>query len=114
MFVEEKKGKKKKEEKELSFEKKSSRFKFQFLTSKMSDLFLCEDAKKLLLNKFVVILGDSIQRSLYKDLVSLLNDSAYVKDDQLRTKGEIEFQGDELLNGGITNLNNGPGYRASK
>lgn len=25
----------------------------------MSDLFLCEDAKKLLLNKFIVILGDS-------------------------------------------------------
>ncbi|XP_077992202.1 PC-esterase domain-containing protein 1A-like [Glandiceps talaboti] len=75
-------------------------------------VFLRDDVKKLLRNKFIVILGDSVQRSLYKDLVVLLQENRFLLDNELRKKGEVTFCNDELLEGGIKGeLNNGTSYR---
>ncbi|XP_053485120.1 PC-esterase domain-containing protein 1A [Ictalurus furcatus] len=43
-------------------------------------------ASQLLHNKFVVVLGDSIQRSVYKDLVLLLQRDSYLSLSQLKRK----------------------------
>lgn len=37
-----------------------------------TDIFLKEDLLKLLKNRFIVVIGDSNQRAIYKDLVLLL------------------------------------------
>uniref|UniRef100_A0A8C6WIS2 Family with sequence similarity 113 n=1 Tax=Neogobius melanostomus TaxID=47308 RepID=A0A8C6WIS2_9GOBI len=67
---------------------------------------------KLLHNKFVVVLGDSIQRSVYKDLVLLLQSDKYLTASQLRSKGEQSFQQDCLVEGGsLGALHNGTEYR---
>ncbi|XP_072315519.1 PC-esterase domain-containing protein 1A-like [Eucyclogobius newberryi] len=66
----------------------------------------------LLHNKFVVVLGDSIQRSVYKDLVQLLQKDKYLSESQLRRKGERSFEQDCLVEGGcLSSLHNGTGYR---
>ncbi|XP_006865413.1 PREDICTED: PC-esterase domain-containing protein 1B [Chrysochloris asiatica] len=44
------------------------------------------EARQLLHNKFVVVLGDSIQRAVYKDLVLLLQKDRLLTTDQLKTK----------------------------
>ncbi|XP_061184626.1 PC-esterase domain-containing protein 1A-like [Saccostrea echinata] len=78
----------------------------------MSDIFLNEDIIKLLHNKFVIIIGDSIQRAIYKDLVMLLQKNLYLKDKHLRNKGEMSFERDELIEGGRKGLmSNGVNYR---
>ncbi|XP_072898072.1 PC-esterase domain-containing protein 1A isoform X1 [Hemitrygon akajei] len=56
--------------------------------------FTSEEARILLRNKFVVVLGDSIQRTVYKDLVLFLQKSNHLTDEQLRTKCEQSFEGD--------------------
>lgn len=67
---------------------------------------------KLLHNKFVVVLGDSIQRGVYKDLVLLLQNDRYLTTTQLRSKGERNFLQDWLVEGGCLNqLHNGTEYR---
>ncbi|KAK7909374.1 hypothetical protein WMY93_014058 [Mugilogobius chulae] len=67
---------------------------------------------KLLHNKFVVVMGDSIQRSVYKDLVLLLQTDKYLTVNQLRSKGEMSFEQDCLVEGGcLSSLSNGTGYR---
>ncbi|KAM6960361.1 PC-esterase domain-containing protein 1A [Tautogolabrus adspersus] len=69
-------------------------------------------ARKLLHNKFVVILGDSVQRAIYKDLVLLLQRDQYLTLSQLKTKGEISFEQDFLIEGGrLGVMNNGTDYR---
>ncbi|XP_061566168.1 PC-esterase domain-containing protein 1A [Cololabis saira] len=71
-----------------------------------------QQASQLLHNKFVVVLGDSIQRSAYKDLVLLLQRDKYLSLRQLRTKGEMSFEQDCLVEGGcLSEMNNGTSYR---
>ncbi|XP_075307001.1 PC-esterase domain-containing protein 1A [Odontesthes bonariensis] len=71
-----------------------------------------QHASKLLHNKLVVVLGDSIQRSVYKDLVVLLQKDKYLSLRQLKTKGEMSFEQDCLVEGGCLNeMNNGIEYR---
>ena len=38
----------------------------------MADIFLREDALKTLKGKQIIFIGDSIQRNIYQDLVTLL------------------------------------------
>ncbi|XP_075118284.1 PC-esterase domain-containing protein 1A-like [Leptodactylus fuscus] len=66
-------------------------------------LFRSADVRQLLHNKFVVVLGDSIQRSIYKDLVKLLQDDRYLSEGQLKRKGELTFENDTLVEGGVLN-----------
>ncbi|KAK2862761.1 hypothetical protein Q5P01_002294 [Channa striata] len=71
-----------------------------------------QQAAQLLHNKFVVVLGDSIQRSVYKDLVLLLQKEKYLSMNQLKTKGEMSFEQDQLVEGGcLGEMHNGTLYR---
>uniref|UniRef100_M4A382 Family with sequence similarity 113 n=1 Tax=Xiphophorus maculatus TaxID=8083 RepID=M4A382_XIPMA len=73
--------------------------------------FTTEQARLLLHNKFVVVLGDSIQRSVYKDLVVLLQKDRYLTLRQLKSKGEMSFELDCLVEGGcLDRMNNGTAY----
>ncbi|XP_049738873.1 PC-esterase domain-containing protein 1B [Elephas maximus indicus] len=70
------------------------------------------EVRQLLHNKFVVILGDSIQRTVYKDLVLLLQKDSLLTHDQLKAKGELSFEKDELVKGGQRGpMCNGTQYR---
>ncbi|XP_016533238.1 PC-esterase domain-containing protein 1A isoform X2 [Poecilia formosa] len=70
-----------------------------------------QQARLLLHNKFVVILGDSIQRSVYKDLVVLVQKDRYLTLRQLKSKGEMSFELDCLVEGGcLKRMNNGTEY----
>lgn len=66
-------------------------------------IFMNSDVQRLLRNRTVIVLGDSIQRSVYKDLVCLFSDprSGYVFDHELRAKGELCFRNDRLIRGGV-------------
>ena len=44
----------------------------------MGDIFTSSDAQNLLLHKHVVILGDSNFRSIYKDVISLLQSTKFM------------------------------------
>ncbi|KAI4895757.1 hypothetical protein NFI96_024051 [Prochilodus magdalenae] len=69
-------------------------------------------ASQLLHNKFVVVLGDSIQRGVYKDLVLLLQRDSYLTLSQLKSKGELSFERDCLIEGGrLGHMTNGTEYR---
>uniref|UniRef100_A0AAQ6A8I6 Family with sequence similarity 113 n=1 Tax=Amphiprion ocellaris TaxID=80972 RepID=A0AAQ6A8I6_AMPOC len=71
-----------------------------------------QEASQLLHNKFIVVLGDSIQRSVYKDLVLLLQQEKYISAQQLKTKGEMSFENDCLVEGGcLSQMHNGRNYR---
>ncbi|XP_078668192.1 PC-esterase domain-containing protein 1A-like [Branchiostoma floridae x Branchiostoma belcheri] len=75
-------------------------------------IFLTEDMRKLLHNKFVVVIGDSIQRGIYKDLVVLLQGNRYLQEGQLKAKGELHFEGDVLVEGGrLGEMTNKLNYR---
>ncbi|XP_053411754.1 PC-esterase domain-containing protein 1B isoform X2 [Nycticebus coucang] len=70
------------------------------------------EVQQLLHNKFVVVLGDSVQRSVYKDLVLLLQKDCLLTRGQLKAKGEMSFEQDELMEGGQLGLmHNGVTYR---
>lgn len=70
------------------------------------------DVQQLLHNKFVVVLGDSIQRAVYKDLVLLLQKDCLLSSSQLKSKGELSFEHDVLLEGGRWGrMHNGAHYR---
>ncbi|KAL1770528.1 hypothetical protein HispidOSU_000644, partial [Sigmodon hispidus] len=70
------------------------------------------DVQQLLHNKFVVILGDSIQRAVYKDMVLLLQKDCLLSSSQLKSKGELSFEHDVLLEGGRWgHMHNGTHYR---
>ncbi|XP_073525105.1 PC-esterase domain-containing protein 1A-like [Phyllobates terribilis] len=74
--------------------------------------FRSVDVRQLLHNKFVVVLGDSIQRSVYKDLVKFLQEDKFLSEAQLKRKGEFTFENDSLIEGGQMNeLHNGTTYR---
>ncbi|XP_074847730.1 PC-esterase domain-containing protein 1A [Carettochelys insculpta] len=74
--------------------------------------FLTQEVRQLLHNKFVVIVGDSIQRAVYKDLVLLLQKDCLLSQSQLKAKGELSFESDCLVEGGmLSELNNGTGYK---
>ncbi|XP_030635077.1 PC-esterase domain-containing protein 1A, partial [Chanos chanos] len=69
-------------------------------------------ASQLLHNKFVIVIGDSIQRSVYKDLVLLLQRDGYLSLPQLKSKGELSFERDTLVEGGkLGQMSNGTEYR---
>ncbi|XP_071782177.2 PC-esterase domain-containing protein 1A-like [Centroberyx gerrardi] len=69
-------------------------------------------ARKLLHNKFVVVLGGSVQRSMYKDLVLLLQKDRCLTLSQLKSKGELSFERDCLVEGGRRGpMTNGTEYR---
>ncbi|XP_077600850.1 PC-esterase domain-containing protein 1A-like isoform X1 [Stigmatopora nigra] len=69
-------------------------------------------ASQLFHNKYIVVLGDSIQRSVYKDLVLLLQYDRYLRIGQLRTRGEMSFEMDTLVEGGcLSPMHNGTNYR---
>ncbi|XP_029616412.1 PC-esterase domain-containing protein 1A isoform X1 [Salmo trutta] len=71
-----------------------------------------QQTRQLLHNKFVVVLGDSIQRSVYKDIVLLLQKDKYLSLAQLKTKGEMSFEQDILVEGGrLGQMTNGTEYR---
>nr|XP_003228729.2 PREDICTED: PC-esterase domain-containing protein 1A [Anolis carolinensis] len=74
--------------------------------------FTSEEVRQLLHNKFVVIMGDSIQRSVYKDLIRLLQTDSLLTSAQMKAKGELHFENDCLLEGGLLGgLHNGTNYR---
>ncbi|XP_064612830.1 PC-esterase domain-containing protein 1B-like [Liolophura sinensis] len=78
----------------------------------MADVFLSSDARSLLENKYVIIMGDSVQRSIYKDFVCMLQQDQYLTDKQLRCKGDLNFLKDTLIEGGkLATLSNSAGYR---
>ncbi|XP_057602484.1 PC-esterase domain-containing protein 1B-like [Hippopotamus amphibius kiboko] len=77
----------------------------------MAHLRACE-VRQLLHNKFVVVLGDSVQRAVYKDLVLLLQKDCLLSSSQLKAQGELSFELDVLLEGGRRErLHNGTDYR---
>ena len=57
----------------------------------MTDIFLSDDVANLLQNKTIVILGSSIMRGLYKDLVWLLNTNTLIDYGVLGNRGEESF-----------------------
>ncbi|GAB1286901.1 PC-esterase domain-containing protein 1A [Apodemus speciosus] len=61
--------------------------------------FHASEVQQLLHNKFVVILGDSIQRAVYKDLVLLLQKDTLLTASQLKAKLVAGGQLGELHNG---------------
>ncbi|XP_064134836.1 PC-esterase domain-containing protein 1B-like [Loxodonta africana] len=65
-----------------------------------------------LLHKFVVVMGDSVQRAVYKDLVLLLQKDCLLSSSQLKAKGEMSFEQDRLLHRGWWGRrHNGTHYR---
>lgn len=73
---------------------------------------LSSEVRQLLHNKFIVILGDSVQRCVYKDLVLLLQKDCLLTYKQLRAKGELSFEQDKLVDGGqMATMHNGTNYR---
>jgi len=79
----------------------------------MGDLFLKEDMRALLQNKSICIIGDSVQRTIYKDFVTLLQDNRFASVMGLKAKGEESYMDDVLVEGGLKNgpLHNGTDYR---
>ncbi|RVE60709.1 hypothetical protein OJAV_G00183350 [Oryzias javanicus] len=78
----------------------------------MKTMMRSQHVSQLLHNKFVVVLGDSIQRGVYKDLVLILQSDRYLTQRQLKSKGEMSFEQDCLVEGGCLNqMNNGTEYR---
>ncbi|KAB0407662.1 hypothetical protein E2I00_003848, partial [Balaenoptera physalus] len=73
---------------------------------------LASEVQQLLHNKFVVILADSVQRAMHKDLVLLLQKDCLLTLSQLKAKGEYGFEQDELVQGGKQGrMHNGTHYR---
>ncbi|CAF3404508.1 unnamed protein product [Rotaria socialis] len=75
------------------------------------DTLTANDVRQLLNDKYVLILGDSVVRGLYKDLVKFSHVDDFLSDEELRVKGEKRFFGDRLINGGVQKgLTNGIDY----
>jgi hypothetical protein len=69
---------------------------------KMAEIFLKEDANKILKGRKILFLGDSIMRNLYQDFVYLLQFGELVPHTELRKKGEQMpsfAPGDKLVEG---------------
>lgn len=81
----------------------------------MGDIFTSSDAQNLLLHKHVVILGDSNFRSIYKDIISLLQSTKFMNTSDAKNKGEFSCKGDTLLEGGRKGtMHNGTSYREKR
>ncbi|XP_049864693.1 PC-esterase domain-containing protein 1A-like isoform X2 [Schistocerca gregaria] len=65
----------------------------------MCDIFTRQDAMSLLQGKYILMLGDSNMRALYKDLIWLLETNTLIESHQLRTKMEKSFLGDKRTAG---------------
>ncbi|XP_047116653.1 PC-esterase domain-containing protein 1A-like [Schistocerca piceifrons] len=65
----------------------------------MCDIFTRQDAMSLLQGNYILMLGDSNMRSLYKDLIWLLETNTLIESHQLRTKMEKSFLGDKRTAG---------------
>ena len=63
-------------------------------------IYLHKEVKELLADINLAVIGDSIQRSVYKDLVCLLQSNRYLSKNELRKRGEMNFLGDDLAYGG--------------
>lgn len=53
---------------------------------------LASEVRQLLHNKFVVVLGDSVQRAVYKDLVLLLQKDCLLKTQAAQGQGGAHFR----------------------
>ncbi|CAF0870711.1 unnamed protein product [Adineta ricciae] len=83
---------------------------YHAMTSSLDNL-TSKDVKNLLHDKYILILGDSVVRGLYKDLIKFYNSNDLISEDELRIKGENRFSGDRLISGGIQKgLTNGIDY----
>lgn len=60
-------------------------------------VFLRHHARNLLRNKYILFIGDSVQRGAYKDLVALLQDGTLMSDEEKKAKCEKSFRGDRLI-----------------
>ena len=62
----------------------------------------------------ICIIGDSVQRTIYKDFVTLLQDNRFASVMGLKAKGEESYMDDVLVEGGLKNgpLHNGTDYRS--
>jgi hypothetical protein len=68
--------------------------------------------RHLLHNKFMVVLGDSIQQAVYKDSVLLLQSYCLLSPRQLKCKVQLSFKCNVLLEGGRWgHMHNGTHYR---
>jgi hypothetical protein len=77
-----------------------------------ADLFMCNEVRTLLQNKYVLFIGDSVIRSMYKDLVKFLQTNNLLTDHELKVKGEYVFQSDNLIDGGLNGqMTNDTSYR---
>jgi len=61
------------------------------------NLFTRHNARVLLNGKYILFIGDSVQRGAYKDLVALLDDGSLLTDQEKKAKLEASFRGDHLL-----------------
>jgi hypothetical protein len=52
----------------------------------LADIFLSDEAQNILKNKYVLMIGDSVIRSMYKDLVKFLQTNNHLNDQQLKVK----------------------------
>jgi len=59
--------------------------------------FMRSQARILLKNKYILFLGDSVQRGMYKDLVALIHNSEMLSPKETREKSEPTFRTDKLL-----------------
>ena len=57
----------------------------------MCDIFTKKEARRVLANKHVAIIGGSNMRGLYKDIIWLLNDNSFIPREVLGEKLEKHF-----------------------
>lgn len=76
------------------------------------DIFSKEDAKKLLSGKRIYFFGSSNMRSIYKDLIWLLNHGNLATHEALRTKNEHHYLGDRRISHGLSH--NGTDYKETR
>ncbi|XP_058048838.1 PC-esterase domain-containing protein 1A-like [Ahaetulla prasina] len=81
--------------------------KVNFLLAEIHD-FTSEEAQQLLHNKFVVVIGDSNYRAIYKDLVYFLQKDEMIPTAELKEKHEPTFSKDCLVE---LNESSGNDYR---
>ena len=62
-----------------------------------SEIWSSRRTNQLLANKFIVIMGDSIQRCAYKDLVCLLHNDLHCEEEDFTNLHEDHFMGDCMI-----------------
>ena len=58
---------------------------------KMCDIFNRKEARKVLADKHIAVIGGSNMRGLYKDIIWLLNDNSIIPKEVLGDKAEANF-----------------------